>query len=528
MKKFRIFFRLFYKKFIQLRIFPAIIVAGITGLIAQYYSFTNQLQFAYGDSYRRLDISRKIYDSLSPGILQQIGTVWLPIPTIINIPFVYIDYLWHSGVGAAIINYFFFVFNAVIIFKLLKNLTDDPFVTWFGFLLFAFNPNILYFQSTGMSENLFIFFITCSVYLLVRWQRSGDAEYLVFAGILASLAAGTRYEGWFFSFFAVIILIAHCFIFRKKYLINLFAFSIFTVAIVFSWFLFNYLYYGDILSFQRGQFSSELIAKDIEKTGGLFAKNNLNASISTTFESIALNSTYFISYLSLIGLFCYFTLKNIKKNSLFVFLLLSTIPLTIFSLFKGQIFIILPGSPVYGYLNSRYGLYLLPAVCIFASFFILYISNIFKLNRSLKSIFIIIIFSIYLYDNYYGFPMNSPGYYEAFSLKYAEQRYIRLADYMDKNYKGGKVLIANNEINLMPNSKIDMIDRYYVFNPEGFRDTLWNNYKEIEWILFMDESKIKYTTGGSVSDIPPQLADKYKFLYYDQGIMVYRSTEFNN
>ncbi|HRE40931.1 MAG TPA: phospholipid carrier-dependent glycosyltransferase [Ignavibacteria bacterium] len=502
------------------------IIAGIVGLIAQYYSFSNRLQFAYGDSYRRLDISRKIYDSLSPGILQQIGTVWLPIPTIINIPFVYIDYLWYSGTGAALINFFFFVLNAVVIFKLLKNLTSDPFVTWFGFLLFTFNPNILYFQSSGMSENLFIFFITCSVYLMVRWKKNNDDEYLIFAGIMASLAAGTRYEGWFFSFFAVVIIIAHCYIFRKKYLINLFSFSIFTGALVFSWFLFNYLYYGDILSFQRGQFSSELIAKDIEKSGGLFAKDNINLSISTTLEAIALNSTYFISWISVIGMLFYLSIKNIKKNSLFVFLLLSTIPLTIFSLYKGQIFIILPGSPVYGYLNSRYGLYLLPAVCVFASFFVLYISKFFKLNRALKSVFILIIFSFYLYDNYYGFPMNSPGFYEASSLKYAEQRYLRLADYMESNYKGGKVLIANNEINLMPDARIGMIDRYYVFDTKGFVDTLWNNYKDIKWILFMDESKVKYTAGGTVNDIPAPLKDKFKFEYYDQGIYVYKSVDF--
>jgi hypothetical protein len=518
----RNFLQKIYLSFASLKTAPVYIIATIAALAAQYYTFTNNLQFAYGDSFRRLDISRKIYDSIYPGILMQIGTVWLPIPTLINIPFVYIDWLWYTGAGAAILNFFVFILNAVIIFYMLKAVVRNPAVVWFGTLLFIFNPNILYFQTTGMSENLFILFLTMSVYFLIQWHKTSDDEYLIFSGIIATFAAGTRYEGWFFVFLGTLAIIAHCFVFRKKYIFNVSSFSLFAIVFVLSWFLFNYAYFGDPLSFQRGQFSSELIAKDIEKTGGLFAKGDINKSITTTLDDISLNVTPFIALFSLLGAILFLNFRNLRSNSIFAYLLLATIPLTIFSLYTGQIFIILPDSNPSGYLNTRYGLYLLPAVCLFVSYFFYWILNKFKVNRPLSLALIIILLSFYLYDNYKGFPQNSPAYYEASILKFSGQRYYRLSEFLDDNYKGGKVMVANNEINIWPNSKIDMENRIYAYNKSEFVDSLKANINNVNWILFMDESTIKYTEGGTIADMTNDIKKRFEFVYYDQGVIVYK------
>lgn len=521
------FLKKIYYSFVSLKVGPVYIISIIAALLAQYYSFSNNLQFAYGDSFRRLDISRKIYDSIYPGILMQIGTVWLPIPTLINIPFVYISWFWYSGVGAAILNFFVFILNCVIIFYMLKAVIKNPYIVWLGTLLFIFNPNILYFQTTGMSENLFILFLTMSVYFLIQWHKTADDEYLIFAGIIATFAAGTRYEGWFFVFFGTIAIIAHCFLFRRKYTFNVAAFSFFTIAFILSWFLFNYAYFGDPLSFQRGQFSSELIAKDIEKGGGLFAKGDINKSISTTFDSIALNVTPFVMLFAFIGAIIFISFRNIKSNSIFAYLLLSTIPLTIFSLYTGQIFIIMPDSNPSGYLNTRYGLYLLPAACLFVSYFFYWVLKTFKVNRALSLSLSVIVFVFYMFDNYKGFPQSSPAYYETEILKFSGQRYFRLSEFLDENYKGGKVMIANNEVNVWPNSKINMEDRIYAYNKSEFVDSLRANINNVNWILFMDKSTIKYTDGGTVEDMTPDIKDKFEFAYYDQGVIVYRKKNYN-
>ena len=69
-----------------------IIFAAIVGLVAQYLSYVNGLVLAYNDSGLHLDVARRIYDSRDPGIVNQIGVVWLPVPHLLLVPFVYFDY----------------------------------------------------------------------------------------------------------------------------------------------------------------------------------------------------------------------------------------------------------------------------------------------------------------------------------------------------------------------------------------------------------------------------------------------------
>ncbi len=55
----------------------------------------------YGDAEAHLNIARRIVDSRTPGC-DQIGTVWLPLPHLLMLPFVRNDWLWRSGLAGAI------------------------------------------------------------------------------------------------------------------------------------------------------------------------------------------------------------------------------------------------------------------------------------------------------------------------------------------------------------------------------------------------------------------------------------------
>src|ERR1043165_7980397 len=55
----------------------------------------------YGDAEAHLKIARRIVDSRTPGY-DQIGTVWLPLPHFLMLPFVADDRLWRSGLAASI------------------------------------------------------------------------------------------------------------------------------------------------------------------------------------------------------------------------------------------------------------------------------------------------------------------------------------------------------------------------------------------------------------------------------------------
>ncbi len=55
----------------------------------------------YGDAIAHIDIARRVFDSKTPGLLQ-LGTVWLPLPHLLMIPFLISKHMWQSGAGGSI------------------------------------------------------------------------------------------------------------------------------------------------------------------------------------------------------------------------------------------------------------------------------------------------------------------------------------------------------------------------------------------------------------------------------------------
>ena len=80
------------------------IVAGAAALVSVaaflFFYFRGEI-LLYGDAVAHINIARRVFDSNTPGPLQ-LGTVWLPLPHILMIPFVVNDWMWRSGVGGSI------------------------------------------------------------------------------------------------------------------------------------------------------------------------------------------------------------------------------------------------------------------------------------------------------------------------------------------------------------------------------------------------------------------------------------------
>src|ERR1700724_2799569 len=55
----------------------------------------------YGDAVAHINIARRVFDSKTPGLLQ-LGTVWLPPPPLLVVPFLLSDGMWRSGLGGSI------------------------------------------------------------------------------------------------------------------------------------------------------------------------------------------------------------------------------------------------------------------------------------------------------------------------------------------------------------------------------------------------------------------------------------------
>ena len=74
----------------------------------------------YGDAVAHINIARRVFDSRTPGLLQ-LGTVWLPLPHLLMIPFLLSNWMWKTGVGGSIPSMAAYVLGTVGIFRLVRD-----------------------------------------------------------------------------------------------------------------------------------------------------------------------------------------------------------------------------------------------------------------------------------------------------------------------------------------------------------------------------------------------------------------------
>src|SRR5580698_11511170 len=180
--------------------------AFLASAIAVGWSWTHAAFLLYGDAEAHIHIARRLFDSHRPGITQ-LGSVWLPLPPLLLAPFLLIDSWWRSGFAPVIPSAICYLLACLGLYRLLRRWIS-PTSASIALALFAANPNLLYLQTTAMTEPLFLCELIWSVLLLVEWYsslKSNDSRSgrLLWA-IIAVLAAAvyTRYDGWILAFLA--------------------------------------------------------------------------------------------------------------------------------------------------------------------------------------------------------------------------------------------------------------------------------------------------------------------------------------
>src|SRR5262249_11180154 len=143
-------------------------LAALTGALAAIYYARAGLAPSHYDARAHLVVARRIFDSLTPG-WQQIGAVWLPLPHVLDALPVQIDALYRSGAsgtafsvistGAAI-----WALAAIVVRK-----TESAIAAVAGAVLFVANPNVLYLQSTPMTEPLLFATTLIAVFATIVW-----------------------------------------------------------------------------------------------------------------------------------------------------------------------------------------------------------------------------------------------------------------------------------------------------------------------------------------------------------------------
>ena len=271
-------------------------VAGVAVLVS-LFSFLYYLQrsdlLLYGDAVAHINIARRVFDSQTPGLLQ-LGTVWLPLPHLLMIPFIFSDAMWRSGAGGSIPSMIAYVLGVVGIFRLMRGMLETDVRTkpaaavgaWAAAFAYGANPNLIYMQATAMTESVYLaLFVWAVVYFAesIRSLRSNDLQKnadgrqtqvartsLVRCAWCLAGAELTRYDGWFLAGVmgsAVVVIVLRRWQNRALDDLNLrqdaakFLFRIAVVPVL--WLAYNGVVYGNALEFANGPYSARAIEQRV-------------------------------------------------------------------------------------------------------------------------------------------------------------------------------------------------------------------------------------------------------------------------
>ena len=209
----------------------------------------------YGDAEAHLNIARRILDSRTPGY-KQIGTVWLPLPHALMLPLVRIDRLWQTGLAGAIPSGVCFVLAGTFLFAAAHRAFQSRAAALTAVCLLALNPNLLYLQSTAMTEPISLAALAALLYFTVRFRESQSLGWVAGAGVSALAATLTRYEGWFLIPFVTLYFLLAA---RRRRVVAAGLFGAVASLGPLYWLGHNWWFYGNFLEFYNGPYSARAI-----------------------------------------------------------------------------------------------------------------------------------------------------------------------------------------------------------------------------------------------------------------------------
>ncbi len=365
-------------------------VASTVSVFALLYYFHREQILLYGDAVAHINIARRVFDSATPGLLQ-LGTVWLPLPQLLMIPFLLSDSLWQGGVGGSIPSMIGYLLGVIGVFRLVRGIvgTDSSVASaapWLAALAYAANPNLIYVQTTAMTESLYLaFFIWTVVYVfeflgaVSKKQKTTEATLRLRSGqakehggklwkCLACLVGAelTRYDGWFLAgAVGVVIFVFALRRWKDRWLgRRALAFLLGIGMAPALWIAYNAVVYRHALEFVNGPYS----AQAIEQQSGAInpAKDHTPVAARFFLKSAQLNVAHGNwGRIWLAVAIAVLLLSTVQRTFAVPIALLWT-PLVFyaFSIAHGGVPLYIPPWWPFTWYNIRYGLQLLPLFAV--------------------------------------------------------------------------------------------------------------------------------------------------------------------
>jgi hypothetical protein len=343
------------------------------------WSWQHGAMLNYGDAVAHLAIARRVIDSHYPG-LKQLGSVWLPLPHLLMIPFVAVYRWWADGIAGMIPSALAYILGCLGIYQLARQWLSTA-AAIVALTFYGLNPNLLYLQATAMTEPLFLCELIWTAVWLVEWRRTLDTgpdpstRLLWLISIVLVAAIYTRYDGWVLAFLAWTAI--GITLMRRGQLrsASFWLASILVVAAPLVWFAYNAAVFGDWLDFARGPYSARAIEIRTASPGSgpphpgwhdpcvslLFFVRTAEIDASAELWG---NRVLVLSALgTVLGSFA-----ARRRAFLWTLLLWLPVPFYAWSIAYGSVPIFIPKWWPHSWYNTRYGMELLPAFALSLGF----------------------------------------------------------------------------------------------------------------------------------------------------------------
>jgi hypothetical protein len=485
-------------------LFATFITACITSVTACWYYFQQHEILLYGDALSHLRISRSVFDSLTPGLVQ-LGSVWLPLPHILPWPFIWNDYLWHSGLAGSFVSMICYVVTAVFLFLSARRLTRSH-ASFIGVLLFILNPNVLYLQSTPMSELVCLATLAMTGYYFLSWTQEGELRQLIFTAGCSFLATLARYDGWAL-FLAVLCLIPIVSWLKhqplSRILANLITFGTLGGLGIVLWSIWNGVIFGDPLYFQRGAYSAQAQQLDVLSANALYTYHNLWQSLRyytiDTEQTIGL----ILLVLAAIALVRFVLQYRLTPSTCGALVFLIPFVFYVVALYEGQAVIWVPGavppnSGLYMY-NVRFGVQMVVPAALFIATLLETINSSFlvRLRPAGYALLLGIIVGQSMLIASQGIISLQEG---QFNYSCVPQKTV--TQYLAQHYNGGKILQDVATGPEVTEAGMDFKNIIYQGSGAFWQQALHDPAGSVEWVIARPGSKdlvAKYIDVNNVS-----------------------------
>ena len=473
---------------------------------------------AYNDAAAHLNTARRMIDNLTPGVVQ-IGSVWLPLLHLAELPFVANFWMWKTGLAGAAVSSISFILGTFFLYKLSYYITKNNWIAFFACLLYITNVNLLYVQTTAMFEPLLMGLAITAIYFMTRWAKERAINDLILSAFFIMLATLTRYDGWAL-FLASIVFVAFTsfFIIKKKAEGSLIIFIFLAGFGICLWLLYNGLIFGDPLFFSRSEYSAAAQQEILYERGQLATKKDIFLSFQTYSIAMILNIGYIVVGLMVVGILLY--ILGEWKQAGFLAPLLLTIPyaFNIVSLYMGQSVIWLPMVPPHfdTYFNARYGILMLPAAAFFGGYIARY-----RIGRI--AIVVLLAIQIFLFAHpkqhvVFGKEIGIITLQDTVSSINAQT--VAASTYLREHHDGKLIMVSSASADAFI-FRAALPLRYFITEGTGYywRNSLEDPRRHAGWIVFFQDKSDRV---GKVVSTSPILKDHYENVYNDTTYQIWK------